>query len=141
MIIAVVLNFCYLYLDWKLALFMLSIILGKYIWVDFIFDYNELINTLKIMARRIMNDRLSIESLTTRYALTSIILFIGVNLICIFLKENLNVSASRILHYMIAINISIIALLVSFLGGLEIQNGKEVFDLINDNNEKDKFKK
>lgn len=44
---SIVLSVCMIIVDWKLALFILAVILGKYIWIDFVFDYKGIVTSIK----------------------------------------------------------------------------------------------
>ncbi len=44
---SVILSGCMFLVNWRLALFLLAIILGKYIWIDFVFDYKGIIEKHK----------------------------------------------------------------------------------------------
>lgn len=43
----VILSICMFFIDLKLALYIFAVILGKYIWIDFVFDYKALVDTIK----------------------------------------------------------------------------------------------
>ena len=47
LVVSIALNVDYIALNWKIALFILSIILGKFIWIDFVFDSQNIVKSLR----------------------------------------------------------------------------------------------
>lgn len=45
-IMAIIINITLIILDWQLGLFVVAIILGKFIWIDFVFDAKSLITVI-----------------------------------------------------------------------------------------------
>lgn len=47
-IMSIIINITLIMLDWQLGLFVAALILGKFIWIDFVFDTKSLITIVNV---------------------------------------------------------------------------------------------
>lgn len=47
-IMSIIINITLIMLDWRLGLFVAALILGKFIWIDFVFDTKSLITIVNV---------------------------------------------------------------------------------------------
>lgn len=71
LVVSIALNVDCIAFNWKIALFVLSIILGKYIWIDFVFDSQFVFQTLKSF----LNSDNVCDTLIKTYGIHSVCLF------------------------------------------------------------------
>lgn len=118
-IMSTIINITLITLDWQLGLFVLAIILGKFIWIDFVFDAKSIValvlNTLK------KEQEIGSEFLCRIYAENFYPIFLASTFMYkIFIKNIPDISNK--LYCMIIIYIVIISMWSNYIHGVDIAN-------------------
>ena len=118
-LMAVILDTTLIVLDWGLYLFVAAIILGKYIWIDFIFDGKSLINQIKAGMNTLKSGgSVSVEFLCFNYAVFFVILFFMTSFAYIFLLSKISSTSAKIVVMLVLYN-ALVAGGVSSLSGMD----------------------
>lgn len=126
-IMSLALNLCFLSINWKLSFFTLGIILGKYLWIDFVFDYNSLKQEVNIIVRKVKSKELTAEFFVLNYAFLFIGWFHMLKLISLLTTLGRNIDDNMRWFIMIASYIVMYSSLNSMIGRLQIQLARETF--------------
>lgn len=118
-LMAIILNITLIVIDWKLGLFVVAIILGKYIWIDFIFDRDLLISQIANVGNLFKdNGDISVEFLCLNYAKIFYPIFLVPTILYqLWFKYVPDISLK--LCYIVLIYVSIIAIDASFFSGMD----------------------
>ena len=111
LVVSIALNINFIVLNWKIALFVLSLILGKYIWIDFVFDSQNILHSLAIFQKSTDVCALLIKT----YGSHSVALFYIMFLFYAFCDYAVNIPSEYMLFTMIIAYISMFMCYVSFL--------------------------
>lgn len=99
LMVSIAINFNFIFLNWKIALLVLSIIIGKYVWVDFVFDMKDVVKYLKVF----FTSKELCDVLIKTYCKTSVGIFVALtifyNTVSSFITNNPNVSPDLALKY------------------------------------------
>ena len=84
-VVTIAIDVDFLLFDWKLALFVFSIIVGKYVWIDFVYEWKDVLKTFECLYKsEILYDRviiLFVETSTQLFYLFSIVSYIFHNVL------------------------------------------------------------
>lgn len=118
-IMSIIVNVPLITLDWHLGLFVIAIILGKFIWIDFVFDTKSIVTSILNTFKK--NGDVGVESLCFQYATYFYPTFFMVTITYqLFIKDITDISEK--ICIMILIYIIDIRMYISYLNGIDNVN-------------------
>lgn len=126
LIISVIINIALIIFDWQLGLFVVAIILGKFIWIDFKFDLKELFSIVRQIFKD--DDKIRVEFLCVEYAKQFYpALFVPTIAYQLLIKDFPDTPNK--LYCMVAIYIADISICASSLNGMDRANASFIKNL------------
>lgn len=117
---SIIINATLIVLDWQLGLFVAAIIIGKFVWIDFIFDTKSFITAIFNTFKK-KEDEINEKFLCVIYAKNFLPIFLAPTIIYkLFFKRIPSISTK--IFYMIMIYVIIISMHESYIGGVDIAN-------------------
>ena len=118
-IMAIVINITLIMLDFQLGLFVAAIIIGKFVWIDFVFDTKSFITVVLNTFKK--ENEINAKSLCFLYAKNFYFTYLSSTAIYkTFIKNIPNISTK--LYFMALIYVVIISMCISSIHGVDIAN-------------------
>ena len=137
LIISTAINICFALNNLKLALFTLSIIIGKFIWIDFVYDFVSVKTFFKSFMQKTDSDgNVSSVWISEQYSTHIIIRYLLSSAAIICLSNFTDLSTSYKIYMTLVVHVILFASEQSAVGGLQIGLAQETFRLIKEQKEK-----
>ncbi len=122
--ISVIILLSFIGINWKLSFFILSIVLGKYIWIDTVLEEKNIIEKLRIILEKFrVNDRkINVLFVCRTYAVNFLFDCFATNMIYFMFKKEYHLSGCGMIMCMIAVYLVILS--GYFIAGRSIKNSK-----------------
>ncbi|MBD5487319.1 MAG: hypothetical protein HDR13_00770 [Lachnospiraceae bacterium] len=118
-IMAIIINITLIMLDWQIGLFVAAIIIGKFVWIDFVFDTKSFITVVLDTFK--VEEEIGAKSLCSLYAKNFYATFLVPTITYkLFIKNIPDISTK--IYCMVMIYVVVISMCANYIHGVDIAN-------------------
>lgn len=129
LLISLIIDVSLSFINWTLGLFILSLIIGKYVWIDFALGSGAIIGKIKaVRSYFIQSDVWDVVFYCKKYAINYLAFFGVFSFFCYCVKDMYN-NFSLFFQWLLCVYISVFFICKSMIGGTDIGDGATKFAL------------